>query len=57
MFYNKTNKKEYNLQILQYNIYYTNIILMKNINILKKTKEQKELSMGILNIIVLVKEA
>lgn len=38
-FYNKTNKKMYNLQILQYNIYYINITIMKNIIILEKIRE------------------
>lgn len=29
--YNKTNKKEYNLQIGQYNICHTNVIVIKNV--------------------------
>ena len=36
VFYNKTKKKEYNMQIRQYNIRYTNIIAMKDLIILKK---------------------
>lgn len=47
MFYNKTNKKEYNLQIWQNNIRYTNIISVKNIIILKKASKIEELSGGI----------
>ena len=39
--YNRTKKKEYNLQIRQYNIRYTNIIAMKNVIISKKAREEK----------------
>ena len=39
-FYNKINKKEYKLQIWQHNVQHTNIIAMKDIIILKKTKEK-----------------
>ena len=45
-FYNKTNKKEYKLQIRQHNIRHTNIIGMKDIIILEKTREKKRLSKG-----------
>ena len=41
VFYDKTNKKEYKLQIWQHNICHTNIIVMKNLIILKKAKEKK----------------
>ena len=50
-FYNKTNKKEYKLQVWQYNIWYTNIIAIKKVIILKKTKE-KMLSKGSADITV-----
>lgn len=56
-FYNKTNKKKYNLQIWQNNICYTNIIIIKNVIILIKTREKKELSRNILDIIVQAKVA
>ena len=45
--YNRTYKKEYKLQIQQHNVWYTNIILMKDMIILKKTREEEMLSMGI----------
>lgn len=35
-FYRKTNKKKYKLQILKYNIYYTNIIVMQNVILVAK---------------------
>lgn len=44
VFYNKINKKEYNLLIWEYNIYQTNIIVMKNIIILKKTRGKKTIN-------------
>ena len=40
-FYNRTNKKEYDLQIWQYNVCYTNIIAMKDVIIKEKTREKK----------------
>ncbi len=46
-FYNRTNKKEYNLQIRQHNICHTNIIAMKDIIISKKAREDKMLSESI----------
>lgn len=57
MFYNSTNKKEYNLQIWQHNLYYQNIIAIKDMFILKKTREKKKLSEDIADIIVLGKLA
>ena len=42
-FYNKINKKEYDLQIWQYNIRYTNIIAIKDVKaVAEKSKENKE---------------
>ena len=55
IFYNKTNKKGYNLLIWQPNIRLINIIVIKNIIILKKTKKKKELLINILKTIVLAK--
>ncbi len=40
VFYNKTNKKEYELLIWQYNMWYTNKIIMKNIIILEKVRKK-----------------
>ena len=48
-FYNKTNKKEYNLQIWKHNIHSTNIIMMKNVIILEKVREKEKLSENIVN--------
>lgn len=43
-FYNRTIKKDYNLPIRQYNIWYTNLIIIKDIIILaEKGKNNKEL--------------
>ena len=43
-FYNKINKKEYNLQIWQYNIRHKNIIVMKDVIVVaEKSRENKEL--------------
>lgn len=50
VFYNKTNKKEYELQIWQNNICYTNIIAMKSVIILEKHKERKKLLRSIADI-------
>lgn len=55
-FYDKTNKKEYKSQIWQHNICHTNIIAMKNLIILKKTKEKKR-SKNTQNTTVLIKIA
>ena len=41
VFYNKTNKKEYNVQIWQYNVYYTKIIAIKNVIISKRALEKE----------------
>ena len=48
-FYNKTNKKEYNSQIQQYNVCHTNIIAMKDVIILEKAREKKMLLESIAN--------
>lgn len=40
-FYQKINKKEYMLKILQYNTRYTNIITIKEVIISEKAKEKK----------------
>lgn len=40
---NKIDKKEYNLQIWQHNVYYINIITMKNLIILEKVKKIEKL--------------
>lgn len=42
-FQNKINKKEYNLQIWQHNVSYTNIIVIKDMIILKRIREKKEI--------------
>ena len=41
VFYNRTNKKEYDVQIWQYNIRYTNVIAIKDVIISKKTLEKE----------------
>ena len=43
-FYNKTNKKEYKLQIWQCNVRHTNIIVMKDVIILEKARKEEMLS-------------
>ena len=48
-FYNKTNKKEYNLQIQQYNIYHINIIATKNVIIVTKKGRENRRPMVIEN--------
>ena len=40
-FYNRTNKKEYKLQIWQHNVRHININAMKDIIILEKVREKK----------------
>lgn len=55
VFYNKTNKKEYKLQICQHNVWYTNIIAMKDIVILGKAGKKEELLEDIADIISLTK--
>ena len=56
-FYKKTNKKKYNLLIWQYNVYYTNIITIKDMIISKKIKGKKRLSKYIENTTALAKVA
>lgn len=56
-FYNKINKKEYNLQIWQYNVCHTNKIAIKDLIILKKVREKEKLSKSIANTIALVEMA
>ena len=46
-FYNRTNKKEYDLQIWQYNVRHTIIIVIKNVIIEEEVKEKERLSKGI----------
>ena len=43
-FYNKKNKKEYKLQIWQYNMRHTNIIANKDVIILEKARKKEMLS-------------
>ena len=44
VFYNKTNKNKYDFQIRQYNVRYTNIIIIKDIiAIAEKDRENKKL--------------
>ena len=43
-YYNRTNKKEYNLQIWQHNICYSNIFAMMDVIIEEKAREKKRLS-------------
>ena len=54
-FYNKTNKKEYNLQICQHNVCYTNIIAIKDRIILEKVKVEEMLLEIITDTIALIK--
>lgn len=49
MFYKKINKNEYNSEIWQNNIYYTNIIVIKDMIILEKINKREELSGGIID--------
>lgn len=51
-FYNKTNKKKYKLQISLNNVYYTNIIAMKDVINTKKVREKKRFK-NIIDIITL----
>ena len=43
-FYNKTNKKEYDLQIRQHNVCHTNIIAIKDVIIKEKGRKKEGLS-------------
>ncbi len=45
VFYNRTNKKEYDLQIWQHNVRYTNIIVMKDMIISEKVRKEEMLSL------------
>ena len=56
-FYNKTNKKEYDLQIWQYNVCHTNIIAMKDVIISEKAREEKMQSESIADMTALAKVA
>ena len=53
-FYGKTNKKKYELQILEHNICYTNVIAMQNTILIVKVPvgsvKKKELVVDMLNI-------
>ena len=42
-FYNRSNKKEYKLQIWQHNVGHINIITIKDVIILEKIREKKKL--------------
>ena len=42
-FYNRTHKKEYDSQIWQYNVHYTNITTIKDVIIEKKAREKERL--------------
>ena len=46
-FYNKINKKEYNSQIWQYKVHHTNVIVIKDVIIEEKARENKGLSESI----------
>lgn len=54
VFYRKTNKKKYKLQILEHNIRYTNIIAMQNtifiVKILVGSAKKKKLILDMLNV-------
>ena len=52
-FYNKINKKEYNLQIWQYNVRYINILVIKDMIISEKAKKKEILLKGIVDTTVL----
>lgn len=49
-FYSKINKKMYNSQIRQHNIFYTNITVMKDIIILAETSKDNKEQLAIENI-------
>lgn len=50
IFYNKTNKKQYNLQIWQHNIQYKNRITIKDVIILAKKSRNNEKPLVIENV-------
>lgn len=52
VFCNKTNRKEYDLQIWQYDIRHTNIIVIKDMIIWEMTRKKKRLSKSIADTIV-----
>ena len=47
VFYNRPNKKEFNLQIWQHNVRHNNILAMKDVIVIEKAREKKRLSKGI----------
>lgn len=58
VFYNKINKKRYNIQIWQYNICHTNVIAIKNIiKAAKKGRKTQKPSVKKVNRAVIVKNA
>ena len=57
VFYNRTNKKEYDLQIRQYNIRHTYITAMKDVISEEKAREKKSLLEGIADTIALAEMA
>ena len=52
VFYNGINKIEYNAQIWQHNVHHTNIIVIKDVIISEKNREEKILLEDITNIIM-----
>lgn len=54
---NGTNKKKYKLQIWKNNMWYTNIIAMKDIIIMVKVEERKKLSESLVDTTALAKVA
>lgn len=56
-FYNRINRKEYELHIWLYNMWHINIIAMKDIILLKKIGKKRELLKDIADISVSVKVA
>lgn len=54
VFYNKTNKKKYNLQIRQYNVRHTSIIAIRDVIISEKNRKRKKLLGGITDITISV---
>lgn len=54
--YKKIKKKECDLQIWQYNVRHTNIIIVKNKIIFENVKEKNKLLVNIADIIVLAKQ-
>lgn len=56
-FYRQTNKKEYKSQILEYNIYYTNVIVIEDVILIAKipieSTKKKEIVIDMLNTVVM----